>query len=315
MAFDFVAHFMGLLALVPSSGAAEIVMVNGQNAKVGLHRSRLAIDAAFVRQKDGDPVPDTYLALPDGRRMAVWDLSHKTVTFHPKTGASPFPKLSYDDDEQDFEKERPDENTGAGWRDIGWLGDASKAGNCMEVPADCQIKKSILEEHALHAADVECPLPTDARIELKTGRLATGRPHSRELTDNVWAFAPIKDAAGSHTRVLSDHFKVRLQRLDGLVVRLKTFKTNKSIDVVVLSPNGDTVQAAFATLPQRDDKTEADHEAMKLPGYADVTYIPHFAAYYALLYNPKEKNIPWRTDKRGISSTECPPAVVRGPGR
>ena len=324
MPFTFYAEFFGLMALVPGAQRAEVLAVNGYFAK-SPHHARFAVSAESVRRKKDDPIPDEYLGLPDGTRLAVWNISHHSVDVFAAADCTRADEevpakdsLTFSDKEHNYNYMRPAE--ASAWRDLGWIASATKAADCPANSSDCEIKSENLSPHFLtdhkdHGNGPECREPTDAIIRLRKGDLRTGLPHAPELREYIWDFIEKQNDTPTHRRVVPDHFSLEMRAKCAVVVRLTPFPKKEgdepqSRDIYIVSKGGSSVRSAFASLP---DPAPYDERHVHQYDGDEPTKIPHFAAYYSLLKRPPAKErIPWRKPlKRAIVSTECPPALVR----
>lgn len=308
MPVRFVAEFMGLMAIVPggTDGSVDVVAMNGRNAGVAGHEARLVVDARFVRNTPGEAGPDTYLALPDGRRMAVWNTSHTRVSIHRADARTASARVEYDDRPIADDLQIPASARPAAWQSLGWLADVSRAGGCAPTSSDCLVDLRHLSPH-VHPQGSGCASPTDALIHLTTGRLVTGVPHSTFLQGAIWDFALEGDPkTATHTRALSDHATLEIEDADTVVIEIAPFSGGKGQTIHLKGSDGEPVRAAFASLPRPGHDEHAE---------AGTTRIEHFAAFYELLRRPPvDRRIPWLHETAatsGISSTECPPALAR----
>ena len=134
MAFELVAEFHGLMCLVPAPDgtSADVVALNGQASGVGVHVTRLAVDAAAVVQESGDAEPDGYLGLPGGTRMAFWNLSHAEASISRATNDGLDIKDGFDEfaDPPDAPQDVSNPQL---WQPARWLGCASLAASPDEI--------------------------------------------------------------------------------------------------------------------------------------------------------------------------------------
>jgi len=281
------AAFYGLLVLVPAAknDSADVVAVNGTVAGVEAHTPRLAIDASKIKYQAGDATADDYFVAPDGRRFAVWNISHTEVSFLRTTAG-----FSVTDKIGDFKDDA--EDPGNDWNDLHWLGNASRASADKEIDEGRFVDSDYLIPHA-HLG-TSCASPTDALIRLTSGTISVPAPKSDEL--KMYSVKFSGDNANDYKRSLSDYFQIRIDFQDAPVLALKPFGgAAHRIHFV----DGVNPEVVFSSLPSAKDKHA--HEKK--------TEIDHFQAYYALLKDPLRRRK--AEFGRGISSTECPPAVAR----
>jgi len=289
------AVFYGLMVLVPNPGnkSAEVVVVNGDFGGVGSHRLRLAIDADAIGHQDGDVRPDEFLVIEGGRRLAIWNLTHTEISFGRTTGAF-VPSDNYADKDFLHDPVSPtDVGNEAQWNDLRWLGNVSRSSTNSKDDDGRYVDSDYLRPHT--HADSKCDNPTDSLIHLNSGFLFVDSPHSQTLRESAVSFT--EAAAGtSHTRSITDHFSLAMTFTDDAAIILKPFGGGTRY---IHFRKGVNTKAIFSALP-----TAAGHTTER------VTTIEHFRAYYSLLKDPLYKRLPV-VGPRGISSTECPPAVAR----
>jgi hypothetical protein len=284
------AAFYGLMVLVPGANSADVVAVNGTLAGVDPHTTRLAIDALAIRYEPGDAKPDDYFVSESGKRLAIWNITHTEVSFVRATGA-----IVREDTIGDFKddvEEPPDPGNEDHWKDLHWLANVSRAAADRPDDEGRFVDPGYLQPHA-HTSSA-CSNPTDALIRLTSGTLSVRKPTSDKLQAD-----PVKFSDGAATdfkRSLSDYFSIKIDFTDAPTVVLKAFEGGARRIHIKSSANPTIV---FSSLP-----LPASKHAHKGKDEVD-----HFEAYYSLLKDPLRKRKP--DFSRGISSTECPPALAR----
>jgi hypothetical protein len=319
MGVKLVAEFMGLMALVPQGDGkpADVLAVKPHAHHQEEHLPTLSVDVADLTH--GLDTASSLIALPDGRRIATWDLRRKVVTFEPDaqqtccgvrlrnsitniSNNSPcFPEVQW---------------IGFCWRDLAWLPNVTLASGGKRV-------------HRIHLEEPKDPArsPVDTIVRLRTGRLSAARPHAEELRDLTFRFqTDADDEDPTHERALTDHIRWEADAEDEFVIVIREFglEEKHAIRIHVSPRVGSTAKIAFASLPRVGSSNEY------------VQPITHFVYFYRLLesqpdavrfpHPTKQVPLPGRKQRKkapdqielasvrrayaAASSSECPPAAL-----
>jgi hypothetical protein len=273
------------LVVGPNNKTADVVAINGSFAGMA-HNTRMVMDATAIAYAPGDARPDDYLVVENGRRLAVWNLTHTEVSFSRATG-----DLKITDNYKEFDDLPISPASNAEWKDIRWLANASRASADDSNDDGRFVDPDFLKPHA-HLGS-SCSNPTDALIRLRNGEVLALSPNSEKLQTYSVKFedGTMKD----YQRSITDRFSVVIPFADAPTIVLKTFGgSSRQIHI-----NGAKDQTIFfSTLPSSDETSGQE-----------VQVIPHFQAVYSLLKDPLRKRK--AGFMRGIGSTECPPAMAR----